>query len=378
MFKELQMTEPKRISKSLSTLLSNPMVLDTLDRSKDIEPIATIAKGFWDYDLLSRKPSPAYDEYGVFRGTDLDLACFLYALAGRGAVIKIPYYKSTTKKTTRTDQKRISEQANGQITSVIGNKDFFKFSVQIIDQNVIGEDKAGFFRTYTLTDHVGKWSDQWRRIEFVPTMNENKFITENKLWTGNEIIFSNFAHPNRWTSFFGHYYVISKLVMDRISEEVKENLNPQIKAMLNEGIKYPEGEGPAKAAPGTYEYGETVSKIFPSFQAKIFVPDLNLKGEFAKIPHDQAHLVATYQKVKRLNNLKSYLTFMTRATELAHYNAPDNMPGWIKNVKWEDDFVEPGKRTKWQRLKLFQPEPGKHSVSILKRVYDKSVQVSDK
>ena len=60
------MTEPKHISQSLKTLLINPMVLDTLDRTKDIEGIAIVAKEFWNYDLYARKPSPAYDDYGVF------------------------------------------------------------------------------------------------------------------------------------------------------------------------------------------------------------------------------------------------------------------------------------------------------------------------
>ncbi len=363
----------KHISKSLSTLLINPMVLDTLDRTKDAEAIAVVAKGFWDYDLMSRKPSPAYDEYGVFTGTDLDLACFLYALAGRGAVIKIPYYKAKSKKTVREDQKRISSEAQGQIVAVIGNQNFFKFSVQIIDQNVVGEDKVGFFRTYNLTSEDGTWSDQWRHINFMPTMNENKFITENKLWSGNQIVFKNFAHPNRWTSFFGHYYVISKIVMERLAEESK-HLNQQIGFMLKEGITYPEGEGPESY--DGYTYGKTEPQKFTSFQAKIFIPELDLKGEYPKIDHNQTKLVSCYEKRKRLNNLKNYLTFMTRATELAHHNNPDRMPAWIKETKWESGFREPGKRTDWDRLKLFQPEVGKHSVSILKRTYEKTAYVA--
>ena len=52
------------------------------------------------------------------------------------------------------------------------------------------------------------------------------------------------------------------------------------------------------------------------------------------------------------------------------------MPHWIKNVEWEPGFREPGKRTDWERLKLFQPEPGLHSVSILKRTFDKATQVA--
>ena len=121
------MTEPKHISQSLKTLLINPMVLDILDRTVDITGVATVAKNFWGYDLLKRKPSPAYNDYGLFQGTDLDLACFLYALADRGAVITIPYYKAKSRKTVREDQKRISAESHGKVTGVISNQKFFKF-----------------------------------------------------------------------------------------------------------------------------------------------------------------------------------------------------------------------------------------------------------
>jgi len=365
-------TPPKQISQSLMTLLINPMVLDALDRNVDIEPVARKATLFWTYDLEKRKPNPAYDEYGVFKGTDLDLACFLYELANRGAVIRIPYYKAGTRKTIREDQKRISAEARGEIVSVIGNQNFFKFSVKIIDQNVVGPDKVGYYRTYSLTDHIGQWYDGWREIQFVPTLNENKFITENKLWTGNKIIFSNFIHPNRWTSFFGHYYVISKIILERLTEDIK-HFNSEMKMMRDEGISFPDGEGPVQGP--EQEYGKTKSVKFESFQAKIFIPEMDLKGEYPKIDHNQENLVNIYRKVKRLKHLKSRLMFMVRATEYAHYINPDRMPAWIKNVSWEDGFKEPGKRIVWQRLKLFQPEPGKHAVSILKRTYMKSARV---
>ena len=144
--------------------------------------------------------------------------------------------------------------------------------------------------------------------------------------------------------------------------------------MKEKGIVYPKGEGPARFDGRTY--GETRSEKFPSFEAKIHVPEMGLKGEFPKIRFDQTRLISTYEKTKILKSLKASLMFMTRATELSHFNAPDRMPAWIKNVESEDDFVEPGMRTKWTRLKLFQPEPGKHSVSILKRITEKSDQIA--
>ncbi len=369
------MTQPKQISQVLSTLLINPIVLDVLDRSKDCENVANIAKGWWDYDLFGRKPSPAYDDYGVFKGTDLDLACFMYALSGRGAVINIPRYKAATKATIREDQKLASTaNRNGEIVGVIGNQSFFKFSVKIIDQNVIGEDKVGDYRSFSMTDYNGSWYPGWDTIQFVPTIKENRFITENELWSGNRIVFKNFVHPNRWTSFFGYHYVVSKLVIDRLAEEVTY-LNAQVKKMLVNGLRFPESEGPQ--AGGSRTYGKTKSMRFDAFESKIFIPEMDLKGEFLKIKSSVQNMIDTYDKSKRLRRIKEALTFMTRATEYAHYINPDRMPAWIKNTQWEGDFVIPGGRTKWDRLKLFQPEVGKHAVSILRRSYQKAAQVAE-
>jgi len=369
------MTETKYVARSLLTLLDNPLVLDTLNKSKPIEPVAEVAVGFWNYDLFARKPSPAYNDYGVFKGTDLDLACFLYALVGRNAVINIPRYKSATVRTERADQ-QLTSAANrhGRLMGVKANQDFWKFNITMIDENVIQEDTVGDFRTFSLTDYDGDWYQGWDKIEFVPTLNENKFITESKLWSGHTIHFSNFIHPNRWTSFFGHHYVISKLVVERLAEEIR-HLNAQIKLIKASGIEFPEGEGPASYDDRTY--GDAKSVKFQSFQAKIFIPEMGLSGAWPSIEHTQENLVSTYNRRKRLSNFKDALMFMTRATEYAHSINPDRMPHWIKNVEWEDGFkVSSRSRTEWQRLKLFQPEVGKHAVSILKRTYEKSARVS--
>jgi hypothetical protein len=104
---------------------------------------------------------------------------------------------------------------------------------------------------------------------------------------------------------------------------------------------------------------------------------MDLTGEWPSLARNQKTLVATYEKRKRLSNLKDSLMFMTRATEYAHYKNQDRMPHWIQNVDWEDGFkVSSRSQIQWQRLKLFQPEVGKHAVSILKRTYQKSAQVS--
>lgn len=368
------MTLPKYVAESLK-ILPNPNVVAILDRSADIAPVIDTVKDWWGYDLFARKPSPAYDDYGIFKGTDLDLACFLYSLSGRGAVINIPYYKSHTKKKQRTDQKLTSAaNRNGELIGVQANKDFFSFSLKMIDQNIIGEDKVGDFRSFSLTDKTGQWYDGWRKIEFVPTLKENRFITENKLWSGHQITFTNFIHPNRWTSFFGHHFVITKMLMERLADEASF-LNSQVKAMLKEGIEYPKGDGPSSYA---YDYGKGKQQTFNAFECMIYIPETKIVGDYPKVKFNQANLVDCYRKRKKyIYSIIPTLRFMTRASEYAHYMNPERMPAWIKNVKWESDFVIPKKKIKWDRLKLFQDAVGEFSVSILKRSYTKSATVSD-
>jgi len=369
------MTQPKHVAQSLKTLLENPLVESILDRSCDPRLTAETVKSWWGYDLMTRKPSPAYNDYGIFKGTDLDLACFLYELSGRGAVINIPEYKSHTKSKKKTDQVLTSKyNRNGAITGVSANKDFFSFNVNIIDQNVIGEDKVGDFRTFSLTDKRGDWYQGWRVIQFVPTLRENKFITENKMWSGHKIVFKNFIHPNRWTSFFGHHYVITKLLMERLDDEAKF-LYGEMKRILAAGITYPKGKGPKT---GTYEYGEGKQEKFPAFTAKIYIPDTHIAGDYTMVETSQKGLVKAYNDRKYyVYSLIPALRFMTRASEYAHFINPDRMPAWLKNVNWESGFkIPPRGQVLWDRLKLFQPKVGELSVSILKRSFEKSATVA--
>jgi hypothetical protein len=368
------MTAPKTIAASLTTLLDNPLVQIILDRSADITPIINEVQSWWGYDLMNRKPSPAYDEYGIFRGTDLDLACFLYALAGRGAVLNIPWYESHTQAKIREDQQLLSKaNRHGKLIGVGANKDFWSFNITIFDENVIGEDEVGDFRTFSLTDKTGEWYKGWNRIEFVPTIKENRFITENKLWTGNRVIFKNFIHPNRWTSVFGHHYVITRLLMDRLTDEAAF-LNTETKRIQATGIEYPEGEGPRQF---DLTYGKLKREKFTAFEMKVYMPKTKIQNDYTLLDETQENLVHAYRTRKSYTyKIIPALRFMTRASEYAHFQAPDRFPHWMKGAKWEDGFKVPRGRTIYKRLKLFQDKVGEHSISLLKRTYQKAATVS--
>jgi len=368
------MTEKKHVAQTLMNVNIHPVTLDIMDRGiEQLFPAITEVQGWWGYDLFSRKPGPAYyDETGKLQLTNLDLVCFLWELSKRDSIINIPEYKARRSGRSRTDQILVSNKnRNGTIVGLQSNQNFFSFSVKIKDMNVIGENSVGDFRTFMLTDLDGSWYEGWRSIQFMPTLKENKWLYENKLFTGNTIYFKNFIAPTRWTSFFGHHYFITKLMIERLEEEASF-CRVAYKLMIQKGIKFPEGSGPQ-----SYEYDEKakgVKKIFNAFEVNL--QHSPFTGEYKVPKANQKNMMELYNRQKRYGKILSNLRFMIRATEFSHYSNPENFPAWLKNTKWEPNYVEKGKRIKWQRLVLFQPGVGETAWSILKRTYEKSTEVA--
>ena len=376
------MTQPKKVATTLKTVLDHPIMKNVMNRQIDLAATIDEVLSWWEYDLYSRKPGPAYDEDGIFQGTDLDLACFIYSLSDRGASINLPEYKSMRKRTIKEGQVLTSkENRHGNIIGVTSNKNTFTFSVRIKDMNVMKTDSFGDYRNFALTDIDGNWYEGWKKLQFLPTADENKFITENKLWTGNEVIFKNFIHPNRWTSFYGQYYFITKCLIERLREETKY-YNNCIKRMLDEGIKYPSssGEGDKKEE---REYGDSKSIKIRSFQVEVDIPENETK--YPEYISNEKNLLSL-TKLARTYRYKVIpkLSFPVRATELAFYKYGKNndqierFPSWLKDVKWERNYKESSRAKKlWDRLVLFQPKVGEKGVSIRKRLYEKTEYVSE-
>ena len=370
------MTQKKHVAKTLKEVLDHPTMMLIMDRSKNINPVVEEVCSWWGYDLFNRKPGPAYDEDEVFIGTDLDLACFLYELSNRNAVINIPSYKSMRKRTSKEGQMITSaENRHGQILGLTANKDVFSFSVRIKDMNVISTESVGDYRNFSLTNLEGDWYDGWKTIQFLPNAKENNFINENKLFSdNNKIVFKNFSHPNRKVSFFGQPYFITKALINRLTEEIT-HYKTLINQMIAQGIKYPEEKEPQKWPDKTSEKGKSVK--IKAFQVEIDIPDNDTK--FPICTYNQKNLVEITDRRKYfLYKVIPKLRFMTRATELAFYKYGNNnmFPSWLGNVKWES-YTIPGKRIKWDRLVLFQPGVGERAISIRKREFEKSEMVSE-
>lgn len=373
------MTKPKSVAKTITSVLDDPTLATIRDRSTDISKTIEDVQSMWSFDMFSRKPGAAYLSDGTFVGTDLDLAVVLYTLADRGAVVQIPEYKSTRQTTVREGQMLSSkENRHGKLAQVISNKETFNFSVRINDMNVMTSDSVGDYRSFLITKFDGDWNPHWTSLKFLPNAEENKFIAESGILSGNKIHFKNFVHPNRWTSMYGKSYLITKALISRIEEE-SSYYGKLIKKMKAEGVEYPEESAP-KVWEKTTAVGEKKSIKVKAFEAYVDIPDNN--SEFPTYESTVDNLVRLTQLRKHyIFNVLPKLRFMTRATECAfsqhiREKGLNNFPSWFTNTKWEENYVETGKRTKWNRLVLFQPAVGQRAVAIRFREWEKSEQVS--
>lgn len=375
----------KHIANTLTKILEKDTVRIMMDKThEDLSEVIDTIKSYWMMDLQSRKPAPATIE----STTDLDLLTFLYALSGRNAAINLPKYVNVRPTILKEDEMIVSkENRHGIVLGPGSNQDTFMFNVKIRDMNVMGkgkdgQDVVGKDRNYVLTNFDGKWYNGWRNISFMPSAEENKFITENELWTGSSLVFSNFVHPNRWISFFGQYYFESKLLLQTLRERATY-YRAVVKDMQSKGVKFPKSEIKMPGRPKS-GYSKGPKKIAVGDAETIKVPAFYVELDIPDSEKDYPEYEYTSENLKKLSDLAHKYTYkdvpkiqvMVRATELAHFNAADRFPGWIKDTEWQKDFVPKGKRAKWERLILFQPKVGDFGVAIRKRTVIKTEEVS--
>jgi hypothetical protein len=333
------------------------------DRSNDVAELTTTLTNYWAYDLYARKPGPALLDNGVLSPTDLDLSCFLAALVDRRAVINLPTYRNRRPTTKKSTEHVISkDNRHGHIVGLRSNKDVFSFGVLVKDMNVMTSaddvQDVGAFRNFMIVDIDGTWHSGWKTIEFVPTAKENDWINDKKLWTGNKIVFKNFVHPNRWPSFYGKYYLATKVLIARMEEEARA---------LRAWIKERRVDEPKKdyVKPEVTEIGPAEKVVVTAFEAIVDVQP-GLHGKFGK-PRSMNNAT---QRLKQITDALPALRFATRATELAfHQHGPDPRPAWVGGV-WED-WKPKGGRTVWQRLVLHPS-----NVAIRYRTRDKTETVA--
>jgi hypothetical protein len=277
----------------------------------------------------------------------------LSGLADRKAVVNLPVYKAERPRVIKDNERVISkDNRHGRVTGFTSNKAVFSFSVRVHDANVVklGEDseEVGAPRNFMLVGLDGEWRrDGWRTIEFHPTAKENAFLTENKLWTGNKVVFQNFVHPNRWISMYGRPYFVTKALIQRLVEE---------RAFLQLELK----KAPATSEGGRREDTETYhdegeSRMVTAFEAEVLNP-FEAHGSFKALdPKNAEAVLAMRERSHQIQyEILPELRFAVRATELAFLNAhkatPGMLPGWMpKGSVWRELLV---KRTTWQAMEM--------------------------
>lgn len=369
----------KQVAQSLKDMAAGETMTRILNVSENVDDVVDTLLEHWSYDLYTRKPGPAYYENGALEPTDLDLACFLSALVDRKAVIVLPHYESRRASTTRKGEHVVGDGSrHGNVMGLTANKEVFSFSIRINDASVVTQgngstpDSVGAPRNFMLVDVTGKWHDGWSRIEFMPSAKENAFLHDKKLWTGNTVVFKNFVHPNRWVSFYGQYYFLTKALIQRLETEATFRRAEQ-KRLLDEGATWPKGEGETLREYPESTRGESKPIMVEAFEAEIDAP---WRGKMALVKRDE--LLPNRERVRFLQyHVLPRLRFATRATELAFTQAngvQHAMPAWIKNAKWDTNHVIG--RTIWNRLVLTQLVPGQLGFALRCRTYEKTERVA--
>lgn len=362
---------------TLLNILEHPIIQDLMDRQQDITSLIEDTNSFWIHDLFNRRPSAAeYDDQGKLLTTDLDLATFLYALSDREAVINLPIYKSLRPKSVQEGIVVTSSQnRHGQIMGLVSNSKVFSFGVRIKDMNVISTNTVGFPRCYLFTDFCGNWYQGWQQIDFIPTAKENKFLFENKLLTENKIIFKNFVTPQKWVSFYGQYYFITKALIERLVEE-QTHLKKEKKKIIDSGIRIDDKFIYSEFPPTSKEAGTKIQ--VDAFEVEVDLPQfINLYELYPNTIDGLKHVV---DKLSRIRKALENFRFVTRQIEFAASKQKyiETFPAWIKNVSWEKDYkTGPRSRTLWNRLKIVQPGPFQKSIALRTRWFKVTQEIAD-
>ncbi len=361
--------------------LKNEYAQTIMNRNQTIDEDflgAIMAQGVMSYE--GRNPIPALDENGNFQCTDLDLLSFLVPIAARGAVIEIPKYINRRRKVVRKGERRIGSSHFGPIIGLVSNKDVFSFCVKIHDKSIVtknpqtGEESVGGFRNYMLVDCDGYWYNGWDRIIWDPSAEENNFLKEKNLWTGNSVYFKHYVHPNRWQSVYGAPHILKKMLLERIDDEAGF-YRREVERLLAMGIKFPRStNGNEKVSFPVAKSGKTEKINVRTLEMLITMPSFS--GNYQPVASTQAGLVYASNRQKNLSySMKPSVQFMTRANEAAFmfYGFDENgdvkIPNWMGSRTWNPWRVTP-------RSSLYQQMVLSNEMSLLYRQKVKTEHVS--
>lgn len=349
---------PIRLAESVKEVvhLDNPYAAMIMSRSAAIDEDfvgAILAQSLFGWE--GRNPAPALDPDGNFQCTDLDLLSFLVPMAERDAVIEIPRYRNRRRVVIKANERKIGTNQFGPLTGIISNQDVLSFSVRIFDNTVVardpetGKESTGAHRNYMIVDCDGHWYDGWDKIIWSPTAEENRFLNEHRLWSGNTVYFKHYVHPARWQSMFGAPYLLLKMLLARIDEEAKF-YRAEMKRLEDKGLVLPRGEKKPYVPP--LEEGETEPIKVETIEVVLDLPEF--KGSYKPVPDTMVGLVHAYQRQKYLTyTFKPQVQFVVRADEAAYFKyGHGGVAPWMGSRQWNSGWRAPKGRIDWEQMVL--------------------------
>jgi hypothetical protein len=317
------------MSKLPETLLNvneNTLLKRILDRSNVVDDVATTLHTKWSTESHSENFN--------------DFAILMMDCLEENVKIEIPENYKSFRPQIKDEYLAETEKRSGILNNLNGNKDLFSFSIQIFDESI---QKT---RKFNITDPYGNLN---------PVLIEPDFLKNS--------VPEIFVNTDRWTKIYEQTYFLTKILIDRLSDESK-NMFAQIKTMKKE-LELPvikkEWDTQIK------EDGKSVQ--FKSLEIEVDAPKYTNKYKMWDTKQDNLDFLIC-KRNKYIYSVIPKLRYMTRCVELAFFNHDsDRLPSWIgKDVKWENNFKFPKKRIAWDILNV-----GKFS--LRKRVKSKKETV---
>ncbi len=330
------------------------------------------------FNWEDRDMSLALNPDGTLRTRNLDLFSFLVPLAEKGAIIGIPDYKNRGPVVKESCERRVGQGVFGPLKGLVSSKKTFAFSLSVDDQNLLvtlkdGSEKVGWVHNYMMVDHSGKQREDFGTL-VVENFGGEGDIFQNLNFGGLGQValdFKHYIHPNRWQSIYGAPYLLLKMLLERLKDEIKF-LNDEIGRLKNAGIR---------GKMFLDKRDRTVMHKGPKKNIEVstlqFVLDLPpFSNSYAPLPKNLYALnLACSRRKQLLYHFIPIVQFVTRADEAAYFLhglKNNSVAHWMRGAKWEDNYRRGSGRTLWRRMPL--SETG--NMSLLYREHLVTKQVS--
>lgn len=264
-----------------------------------------------------RKPKPSLVG-GTTRKTDLDLLSVLMELYYRQAHIELTAYENKLPWQIVVGEQHVGgTRRYGPIIGFNAHGEHLSISVTINDLSVFNSDTGTFGapRSYMIADYDGSWHKGWHGLSWEMTDQERAYFTRRQLLTSDGIDFEDYIHQNRRQSVYGAPYLLLKLLLARIEDEIRF-YEQELKHLKDLGVECPAEllDKPRSMIAG----GATQSTEVPVFTMEVAGPVF--RGEYATVTSDTVGYRLAHRLIRFLTyELRPIVQFVVRADEVAFY-----------------------------------------------------------